>query len=91
MKVIYKCEVCGREFNSPLDCGHHEESHFSGSSKIKCELYLQGEDLCDYCEHSYYVYGCEQDCNYDKCSYKNNYKDFQPVEPLHNKRAHGGV
>lgn len=91
MKTIYKCDVCGREFGSAFLCRSHEASHFDGVEKIKYDLYSESKELCDYCDNSYYVYGCEQDCKYHNCNYDNNHKDFVPVEPFHNKRAHGGV
>lgn len=91
MRTIYKCDVCGKEFGSAVLCMHHEAAHFDGVERIKYELSAQGEEVCDYCKNSYYVYGCEQDCNYNDCAYCNNHKDFVPVEPFHNKRAHGGV
>ena len=92
MKIKYECDVCGREFGSSWVCRSHEASHFFGVERIKYDLcHNQEEDICDYCEHSYYVYGCEQSCQFKNCSVGNDYKDFKPVEPLHNKRAHGGV
>ena len=54
-------------------------------------MYSSEECICDYCDHSFYVYGCEQDCSYEDCRFSNNYKDFIPVEPFHNKRNNGGI
>ena len=93
MKIKYECNVCGQQFGSPTECEAHEHTH-SGldyNLMIKTSLLIKQEDICDYCDNSYYVYGCEQDCKYDDCGFKNNYKDFIPTEPFHNKRAHGGV
>lgn len=93
MKIKYECNVCGQQFDSPTECEAHEHTH-SGldyNLVIKTSLLIKQEDICDYCDNSYYVYGCEQDCEYDDCGFKNNYKDFIPTEPFHNKRAHGGV
>lgn len=93
MKIKYECNVCGQQFDSPTECEAHEHTH-SGldyNLMIKTSLLIKQEDICDYCDNSYYVYGCEQDCKYDDCGFKNNYKDFIPTEPFHNKRAHGGV
>lgn len=90
MKTIYKCDVCGREFGSSWVCRSHEASHFSGVERMKYDLiHDQEEDICDYCDHSYYVYGCEQDCKFKDCCFKNDYKHFRPVEPFCNKRASG--
>lgn len=92
MTNVYRCDICGEEFLSSYECRVHEVSHLDGVEAIKYELiHSQEEIICDYCEHSYYVYGCEQDCKYRNCRSNNNYKDFVPVEPLHNKRANGGV
>lgn len=92
MTTIYKCDKCGAEFNDPNECRICEASHMNPVDRIKYDLfYNQGEDICDYCDHSYYVYGCEQDCEHKDCKYSNNYKDFVPVEPLHDKRQNGGV
>lgn len=90
MTTIYKCDKCGAEFRNPRECRVHETGHFHGIDKIKYDLiHNQEEDICDYCEKSYYVYGCEQDCEYKDCKYSNNYKDFAPTKPLHNKRRSG--
>lgn len=92
MQTIYKCDVCGREFGSAWICRSHEASHFPDVERVKYELvHDKKEDICDYCDHSYYVYGCEQNCQFSTCSMTNNYKDFNPVEPFCNKRARGGV
>lgn len=92
MTTIYKCDKCGAEFRNSRECRQHESSHYEGAGKIKYDLmYSAEEHICDYCDHSYYVYGCEQDCEYKDCKYSNNYKDFVPVEPLHDKRQNGGV
>lgn len=91
MTTKYICDFCEKEFSSEWICRTHELSHLSGADKVKYELYSQGKEVCDYCFNSYYVYGCEQDCNYSNCNYDNNHKDFIPVEPLHNKRRNGGV
>lgn len=88
MKVVFQCDICGKDFVSCRECRVHEYNHFAGIDALKYKIiYMQEEDICDYCKHSYYVYGCEHDCDYnDECKYKNNYKDFAPVEPLGNKR-----
>ncbi len=92
MTTKYVCDVCGREFGSPWVCRSHEASHFSGIERVKYDLvHDPEEDLCDYCDHSYYVYGCEQDCKFKDCAYNNNYQHFKPVEPFCNKRRNGVV
>ena len=88
MKTVYKCDFCGNEFSSIGECLNCEESHFEGVEKIKYLLTRNPRTcICDYCAHSYYVYGCEQNCEHTKCGSSNNYIDFKPVEPLHDKRA----
>ena len=90
MTTIYKCDICGKEFKSEFTCRHHESQHLDGIERVKYDLINAARvDICDYCKNSYYVYGCERDCEYKKCSYKNNYENFIPVEPLHNKRITG--
>ena len=90
MTPIYRCDICGNEFRNPRECRAHESSHFDGVDKIKYILmHSQEEYICDYCDHSYYVYGCEQDCEHKDCGFINSYKDFVPTEPLHDKRTSG--
>lgn len=90
MKTIYRCDFCGKEYNTINDCLDCEESHLEGVEKTKYLLMRNpGICLCDYCAYSYYVYGCERDCEHKKCNWRNNYVDFKPVEPLHNKRITG--
>lgn len=91
MTTIYRCDKCGKEFDTSLACTAHEMSHSGEYTNLKYYLLNTINDICDYCKHSYYVYGCEQDCQYKDCNWNNHYKDFIPVEPLHNKRASGGV
>ena len=92
MTTYYRCDHCGEEFRNARECRTHESSHYDGAEKIKYNLMYSSEEcICDYCEHSFYVYGCEQDCSYEDCRFLNNYKDFIPVEPFHNKRNNGGI
>ena len=89
MTTIYKCDTCGQEFKSAKECRICEASHMNPVDKIKYMIMLECKEVCDYCDHSYYVYGCERDCEYPNCTYDNNHKDFVPVEPLDNKRISG--
>lgn len=89
MITIYRCDVCYREFDSPEGCRDHERTHFEGNNRIKYDLISANSDVCDYCQKSYYVYGCERDCDHKNCSIVNFYSDFEPVEPFHNKRISG--
>ncbi len=90
MITVYKCEFCGAEFKNSRECRTHESNHFNEIDKIKYDLmHSYWRYICNYCDHSYYVYGCEQDCNHKNCGYNNNYKDFVPTEPLHDKSISG--
>lgn len=92
MTTVYRCDVCYREFDSAQGCRNHERTHFDGNNQIKYDLLNSDvNNICDYCQHSYYVYGCERDCSHKNCSRVNFYCEFEPVEPLHNKTHCGGV
>lgn len=56
---FYKCDYCGKVFENKSLCKWHEKE------KHKCHL----------CEHSYYAYGCEFNCerenNNKPCRFKN--------------------
>ena len=68
----------------------YESSHLKKIDKIKYELtYFYNKDICDYCDCSYYVYGVERACEHKDCHHANNYKDFVPTEPLHDKSRYG--
>lgn len=89
MTTIYKCDTCGQEFKSSKECMMCEASHMVPVDRVKCMIMFNCGNVCDYCDHSYYVYGCEQDCEYKDCRHSNNYKDFIPTEPLHDKSISG--
>lgn len=89
MKIIYKCDTCGREFRDPDECEIHETSHGTLVEDIKQAIISKHEELCDYCEYSYYVYNCERDCAYDDCRSRWRHPQFKPAHPLHNKRPKG--
>lgn len=89
MTTIYKCDACGQEFKSPKECRMCEVSHMTPVDRIKYMIMLNGGSVCDYCNCSYYVYGCERDCEHKDCRHSNAYKDFVPTEPLHDKRISG--
>ena len=89
MTTIYKCDTCGQEFKSSKECKICETSHMTPIDRIKYMTMLNCKSVCDYCDNSYYVYGCEQDCEHKDCNCTNNFKDFVPTEPLHNKSISG--
>lgn len=89
MTTIYKCDTCGREFKSSKECRMCEASHMVPVDRIKYMIMLNCESVCDYCDCSYYVYGCERDCEHKDCGHSNKYKNFVPTEPFHNKSISG--
>lgn len=89
MTTIYKCDTCGQEFKSAKECGICEASHMAPVDRIKYMIVLNGGEVCDYCDNSFYVYGIERDCEYNDCLYDNHHKDFVPTEPLHDKSRCG--
>ena len=68
----FKCEYCGQVFNDTKTCLEHEISHYPCSEqkkKILAKCNYNGKTPCDYCDHAFYVYGCEFDCEYKtKCN-----------------------
>ena len=46
--ILYICDYCGEEFLSREYCAEHE-----------AECYP-----CSKCQHQYFVYGCEEECDY---------------------------
>lgn len=89
MTIIYKCDFCGKEFKKQTQCRVCEASHMNDIDRTKYLLMLNFQDICDYCEHSYYAYGIDRNCEHKNCTYANNYEDFTPTEPLHNKSIYG--
>ena len=71
MKIVYECEYCGQQFYDKQTCINHEKL---------CVNFRTG-NMCDYCDHAYYVYGCEFDCKYrNDCNILNRYKNFKRRE-----------
>ena len=89
--MIYKCDYCKKEYDNFNDCVACEMTHMTELEKLKTQIHLNEEFLCDYCDHSYYVYGCELNCSCKECHGDNGFKDFKPVEPFHNKSMNGGI
>ena len=99
--VYYECTCCNTAYEREIDALMCEERHLLDGKDDNYSRYdllriynlieSRNADPCDYCKHAYYVYGCEQDCKFKDCSFRNNYKDFKPVEPFCNKRRNGGV
>ena len=59
MTTLYKCDFCDKTFYNSKECRNHESDHFDGVEKLKYTLLNNHEiDICDYCDNSYYVYGC---------------------------------
>lgn len=81
MTTIYKCDFCDETFRNSRECRKHESTHFNGAERLKYILLHNNEtDICDYCKHVYYVYGCERDCVFEDCNPSNRYKGFVPME-----------
>lgn len=89
MTTIYKCATCGRKFKSSKECRICEVAYATLVDKIKYVIMPNRESVCDYCNNSYYVYGCEKDCEHRDCGHSNSYKDFVPTKPLHDKSIAG--
>lgn len=82
MIIIYKCEECGKQFigrESFQNCLTHEGICKNDEiGKIRRELLKTLAEPCGYCEESWYVYGCERECNKKDCNNYNEWKDFKP-------------
>lgn len=78
MKIKYECDHCKAQFDTETSCRCHEILHLHGIEAVKYYIqYATIEDLCSYCDHAYYVYGCELNCQNKNCNAENNYKDFK--------------
>lgn len=78
MKRLYECEYCKQQFNEEAGCLIHEMTHCT-SDNDRFKYWVRNivkDDVCKYCYHSYYVYGCEQTCSIGDCSMANNYQNF---------------
>ena len=85
MTQLWKCDICGKTFLKKEDCEFHEIAHDDCDLETRIRLKCKNKklDLCDYCDHVYYVYGCEKDCEVrNKCTYARNYPYFKPSEKL---------
>ena len=81
MKTKYECNFCGKQFDDKDTCFAHELEHITNDTdKQKYILQAEGLDICKYCKHRYYVYGCRPECEYRDCNSDNNYKDFEGVD-----------
>lgn len=56
--VVFKCDFCDETF----------------SDKFKCYSHERLEHKCPNCVHSYYVYGCELNCNLENNNTTCNFK-----------------
>lgn len=83
MKFIYECEYCKKQFTDRDACVVHECGHLHGVEAIKYYITnILHKCPCKYCNHVYYVYGCEEDCRYPYCTYSNNYENFTPGQAV---------
>lgn len=90
MQIKYVCDYCGNDFSTEEKCRRCEMSHLNDTEKLKYNIkYNQHKDLCDFCNHSFYVYGIERDCKNHVDCLKNDFANFSPVIPLHDKSIAG--
>ena len=83
MKIRYECDYCHQQFDNEMVCRYHEIEHLNNVDRLKYDIqYIMCEDICQYCAHAYYVYGCELNCPCKNCCDANNYKDFVPVRNI---------
>ena len=83
MKIRYECDYCHQQFDNETACRCHEIEHLNNIDKLKYDIQnIRCEDICQYCSHAYYVYGCELNCPCKGCCDVNNYKDFIPVRNI---------
>lgn len=78
----YKCDYCGEMFKDYSACLLHEYEHQANANDRARYLasHSMRKNLCDFCEHSYLVYGCEQSCAFLKeCNFMNDYQKFAPA------------
>lgn len=80
MLIKYECDICSQLFHTKHMCKRHELDHFKDLRKTESELNRVGRGVCEFCDHCYYVYGCEAECNFKDCSYANAFKDFKLKE-----------
>ena len=71
-----------------------ESKEFKNLEKYKQhafkETLVAANKVCDYCNNSYYVYGCERACQFEtKCNRSNKYFYFQLVDLYHDKSIAG--
>ena len=90
MQIKYVGDCGGNDVATEEKCRQCEMSHLTDIEKLKYDIkYNQHKDLCDFCDHSFYVYGIERDCkNYYKCLNR-NFANFSPVIPFHDKSISG--
>lgn len=85
MNIKYECEICHSIFSDKQQCMEHEITHVLPNSKEKWILIgrqlNKPELVCEHCEYSYYVYGCEFDCQYyfKKCNARLNWPYWKPA------------
>lgn len=78
MTVLYRCDVCKELYTSPDEAVQCELECKGWDSDVANIVAMAG-DPCNYCQHAYYVYGCEFDCKYynKECNFTNKYIKFE--------------
>lgn len=69
----------------------HYNDNLAGEDEITRFCAENKCSKCDTCEHSYYVYGGEQNCSskYSSVCFSNNYGAYEQTKPLRNKAKFG--
>lgn len=74
MKTLYACEFCRTVYEDEYKAMRCEFSHLEcktllhdpATVEIFCRNYLN-TNICHFCEHAYYAYGCDLDCQKKEC------------------------
>lgn len=85
--AFYSCNICGTGFSNSSDAIRCELKHIvesdghdldkiGATSSVFSGLFNKYNTVCNFCKHSYLVYGCELNCSKKECNFWNNYKDY---------------
>lgn len=88
MKHIYECDYCKKQFNDDAACRIHEMLHLNSNDEM-FKYWVRNiakDDICKYCDHAYYVYGCELACSVTDCCMANNHQHFTLDQRLFEKK-----
>ena len=77
-KTVYICEHCHKQYNDRMDARWCEIQHETNTpeliqnSAFLQELIKDNKNPCEYCGHSYLIYGTELNCDCENKCYKGN-------------------